>query len=257
MGIDRHAETPLVRGHGSLMGSRGNPPQPADHHDSFISLLYCIFQHLESCAIITINPIFHIIKMGSIAPGALEDATQSSDQIDAFIQNHPVAISLRNDPEYTEVRPHLKVAERIRAQNFMTGALAGPRKISVPPYVFSKENGEKMVMLMHLGEDLCDYPGIVHNGLIAALFDEGLARCCFAALPHKVGVTANLNIEHRQPLMANSYIALSVETTKLQGRKAWGYSQIETLSVDGKETTLIAEARGLFIEPRQIEVRFF
>lgn len=193
--------------------------------------------------------------MGSIAPAISED-TQSADQIDAFIQNHPVAISLRNDPKYTEIRPHLKVAEQFRAQNFMTGALTGPRKIAVPPYVFSKENGEKLVMLMHLGENLCDYPQVIHNGLIAALFDEGLARCCFAALPHKVGVTANLNIEHHQPLMADSYIALSAETTKLQGRKAWGYSRIETLPVDGDEAILIAEARALFIEPKQIEVSF-
>lgn len=194
--------------------------------------------------------------MGSIAPGGSEDATQSATQIDAFIHNHPAAISLRNDPDYTELRLHSKVAESARAHNFMTGALTGPQKISVPPYVFSKENGEKMVMMMHLGEDVCDYPGIVHNGLIAALFDEGLARCCFAGLPNKVGVTANLNIEHHQPLMADSYIILSAETTKLQGRKAWGYSRIETFPIDSQETTLIAEARGLFIEPKQIAVSF-
>ena len=192
--------------------------------------------------------------MGSITPQSSEDTTQSATEIDAFIQTHPVAISLRNDPDYTELRPHLKVAESARAHNFMTGALTGPQKISVPPYVFSKEDGGKMVMLMHVGDNVCDYPGIVHNGLIAALFDEGLARCCFAALPNKVGVTANLNIEHHQPLMANSYIVLSAETTKLQGRKAWGYSRIETLSGDGQGTNLIAEARGLFIEPKQIAV---
>ncbi|KAF3396461.1 hypothetical protein F1880_006656 [Penicillium rolfsii] len=192
--------------------------------------------------------------MGSIAPEATEAAAQSATQIAAFIQNHPIAIALRNDPDYTELQPHLKVAERDRVQNLMTGALAGLQKISVPPYVFSKEKGEGLVMIMHLGQNMCDYPGVVHNGLIAALFDEGLARCCFAALPNKVGVTANLNIEHHQPLMADSYIVLSAETTKLQGRKAWGYSRIETLPVDDQEATLIAEARGLFIEPKQIAV---
>jgi acyl-coenzyme A thioesterase PaaI-like protein len=194
--------------------------------------------------------------MGSIAPEASEDAAQSANQIAAFIQNHPVASSLRSDPDYTELQPHLKLAEHYRAQNFMTGALTGLQKISVPPYVFSKENGEGLKMIMHIGQNMCDYPGIVHNGLIAALFDEGLARCCFAALPNKVGVTANLNIEHHQPLMANSYIVLSAETIKLQGRKAWGYSRIETLPIDGQETSLIAEARGLFIEPKQIAVSF-
>lgn len=194
--------------------------------------------------------------MGSIWPQASEDAAQAANQIAAFVQNHPVAMSLRNDPDYTELQPHLKVAEHYRSQNFMTGALTGTQKISVPPYVFSKENGEGLVMIMHLGQNMCGYPGIVHNGLIAALFDEGLARCCFAALPNKVGVTANLNIEHHQPLMADSYIVLSAETTKLQGRKAWGYSRIETLPVDDQETSLIAEAKGLFIEPKQIAVSF-
>ncbi|KAJ5177196.1 uncharacterized protein N7482_003073 [Penicillium canariense] len=189
--------------------------------------------------------------MGSIASEAFEEAAALANPIDKLIHEHPVAIHLRSTPGYTESRPHLKVAESFRAHNFMTGALAGPRKISVAPYVFSKENGKSMVMIMHLGDDICGYPGTVHNGLLAALFDEGLARCCFAALPNKVGVTANLNIDHHQLLKANSYIVLSAETTKLEGRKAWGYSRIETLPGDGEEKSLIAEARALFIEPKQ------
>lgn len=177
-----------------------------------------------------------------------------SQEIEDFIHNHPLSVSLRENPEFTESRPHLKIPEYMRARNLTAGTLAGPNKIVVPPVVFSEEGGKSMTSLLYLGSDLSGHPGIVHGGLLATLLDEGLARCCFPALPNKVGVTANLSIDYRLPAMADSYVIMRAETVKVEGRKAWVEGRLETLPKDGQEPAVLVEAKALFIEPRQAAV---
>ncbi|OQE94957.1 hypothetical protein PENNAL_c0003G03381 [Penicillium nalgiovense] len=179
-------------------------------------------------------------------------ATDSAtSDIDNAIRTHPVAEALRANPEFSESRPHLTIPEPLRERNLTAGTLAGPGRIVVPPYVFSERGGKTMISLMYLGGDVCGHQGIIHGGLLATLLDEGLARCCFPALPNKVGVTANLNLDYRAPAMANQYVALRAETVKVEGRKAWVEGRIETLPSDGTEPVVLVEAKALFIEPRQ------
>ncbi|CAI7588784.1 unnamed protein product [Penicillium glandicola] len=174
-----------------------------------------------------------------------------TSEIDHTLRTHPVAEALRANPEFTEARPHLTIPQPLRERNLTAGTLAGPGKIVVPPYVFSERGGKSMISLMYLGGDVCGHQGIIHGGLLATLLDEGLARCCFPALPNKVGVTANLNIDYRAPAMADQYVALRAETVKVEGRKAWVEGRIETLPIDGQEPVVLVEAKALFIEPRQ------
>ncbi|KAJ5985359.1 hypothetical protein N7499_008362 [Penicillium canescens] len=178
-----------------------------------------------------------------------EDAI--AEEIETTLRTHPVAESLRANPEFTEARPHLKIPEALRERSLTGGTLRGPNKIVVPPLVFSERDGKSMVSLMYLGSDVCGHPGIVHGGLLATILDEGLANCCFPALPNKVAVTANLNIDYRAPAMANNYVALRAETVKVEGRKAWVEGRIETLPTDGKDPVVLVEAKALFIEPKQ------
>lgn len=181
-----------------------------------------------------------------------EDAV--AQEIDEKLRTHPEAEKLRANPDFKEARPHLKIPEQIRVRSLTAGTLAGPNKIVVPPLVFSERGGKSMVSLMYLGSDICGHPGIIHGGMLATLLDEGLARCCFPALPNKVGVTANLNIDYRAPAMANAYVALRAETVKVEGRKAWVEGRIETLPEDGEEPVVLVEAKALFIEPKQAAV---
>ncbi|KAJ5140154.1 hypothetical protein N7448_003562 [Penicillium atrosanguineum] len=178
-----------------------------------------------------------------------EDARAA--EVDSHIRNHPEAAKLRANPDFKEARPHLKIPETLRPRSLTAGTLAGPNKIVVPPLVFSEKEGKSMVSLMYLGSDMCGHIGIVHGGLLATLLDEGFARCCFPALPNKIGVTANLNIDYRAPAMANSYVALRAETVRVEGRKAWVEGRIETLPEEGKEPVVLVEAKALFIEPKQ------
>lgn len=174
--------------------------------------------------------------------------------LDNYLDTHSVTIALRKNPKYTESRPHREVPDELRNHNLITGTLAGAHKISFPPYVFNEADGKSMVMLLHLGDQICGHPGIIHGGFLATLLDEGLARCCFGALPSKVGVTANLNINYRQPAPANSFFVLRAETSRVEGRKVWVNGCIETLVEDGQECSVVVEANALFIEPRQTTV---
>ncbi|KAI9050748.1 hypothetical protein LZ554_004867 [Drepanopeziza brunnea f. sp. 'monogermtubi'] len=177
------------------------------------------------------------------------DAT--SLEVEEFIRNHPLALELRTKPEFSESRPHLKIPEQMRGHSLTGGTLMGPGKVVVPPFVWSEKGGKSLVSIQYLGGDLCGHPGLVHGGMLATMLDEGLARCCFAALPNKVGMTANLNINYRAPAMAGTFVVLRAKTTKVEGRKAWVEGHIETLPAEGEKPVVLVEASALFIEPRQ------
>ncbi|PYI12543.1 thioesterase family protein [Aspergillus sclerotiicarbonarius CBS 121057] len=174
-----------------------------------------------------------------------------SKEVDEYIRTHPLAISLRENPAFTESRPHMKIPEHLRARTLTGGTLSGPDKIVAPPLVFCEDGGKSLVSIFYLGPSLCGHPGIVHGGLLATLLDEAMGRCCFPALPNKVGVTANLNLDYRKPAMAGNYAVLRAETVKVEGRKAWVEGRIETLPEEGQEPAVLVEAKALFIEPKQ------
>ncbi|KAF2746480.1 Thioesterase/thiol ester dehydrase-isomerase [Sporormia fimetaria CBS 119925] len=181
--------------------------------------------------------------------------TAEVEQIENAIFSHPFTKSLLEDPKYIASRPHLKIPEKLRSQNLTGGTLQGPDKIAVPPLQFSTADGSTFVSLQWLGPALCGHPGIVHGGLLATLLDEGLARCCFPALPNKIAVTASLKIDYKKATMAGQVVVLRAETTKVEGRKAWVRGWLETLPdvEKGGEPVVLCEAEALFVEPRGAE----
>ncbi|KAI0889477.1 adenylylsulfate kinase [Annulohypoxylon maeteangense] len=186
-----------------------------------------------------------------------EPETDHQREVEDFIQNHPLTKDLRAKEEFSEARPHLKIPPAYRNYNLTGGTLMGPGRLVVPPVIFAEEGGKSLVSISYLGDELCGHPGIIHGGLLATILDEGLARCCFAALPHKIGMTANLNINYRAPAPAGSYVVLRATTTKVEGRKAWVEGRIETLVGEGEKPLVLAEATALFIMPKQAAVSIF
>lgn len=172
-------------------------------------------------------------------------------EVEHTIEHHPFVQELRNNTILRETRPHLKMHPADRPHNLTAGTLAGPGKITVPPYVFGDKEGTQLYVIFHLGSDVCGHEGIVHGGLLSTILDEGLARCCFPALPNKIGVTANLNINYRKPTRADQYLLLRAKTTKVEGRKAYVEGQIESLPLHVSDTPVkLVEASALFIEPK-------
>ncbi len=180
--------------------------------------------------------------------------SEHESEIENFINHHPLTIEMRSKAGFSESRPHLKVPASYRDHSLTSGTLMGPGKVAVPPVVFAEQGGKSLVSIMHLGEELCGHPDIVHGGLLATLLDEGLARCCFPALPHKVGMTAKLAINYRNPTPAGSYVVLRATTTKAEGRKAWVEGRLETLVGEGETPVVLADATALFVSPRQAAV---
>ena len=181
-------------------------------------------------------------------------ADERSKEVNDFILNHPIAQALRENPDFVESRPHMKIPENIRSHSLTGGTLIGPNKLVVPPLSFSERGGKSSTVIIFVGSDLCGHPGIVHGGCLATLLDEVLARCCFAALPNKVAMTASLSLSYKAPLPADSYVCLRATTTKVEGRKAWVEGRIESLVSEGETPTVFVEANALFIEPRSAAV---
>ena len=179
---------------------------------------------------------------------------EKAAEINSRVLNHPVALAFREDPGFEETRPFMKVPKSVRPQHLTTGALAGPGRIEVPPLVFLEKEGRSGVVLLYIGTDLCGHPGLVHGGAIATLLDENVARCCFRALPNKVGLTANLNINYRKPIPAGSYVIIRSKTLKVEGRKIWAEGTIESLPANDETPVIYCEANALYIEPKQAKV---
>ena len=183
-----------------------------------------------------------------------EPEDERSTEIDNRLKNNSIAQELRRNPDFVESRPHMKIPKEIRDHHLTGRIMSGPGKITVPPLVFAEKEGKSLAVFLHLGSDMCGHRGIVHGGCSATLLDEGLARCCFQALPNKVGMTASLTLNYRAPLPAESYVVLRATTTKVEGRKAWVEGRIESLAESSQQPTVYVEASALFIEPRQAAV---
>lgn len=181
-----------------------------------------------------------------------DDARAKED----YINSHPLAVSLRADPDLIESRPHLKIPPSWRKHNLTGGTLMGPGKVGIPPFSWTEQSGKSYVQICHVGTDLCGHVGIIHGGFLATMLDEGLARCCFPVLPFNIGMTAKLEVNYKAPAMADQYLVLRATTVKVEGRKAWVEGQIETLPTDAdQQPTVLATASALYISPKQASVR--
>ncbi|MCJ1372340.1 hypothetical protein MMC20_003564 [Loxospora ochrophaea] len=186
-----------------------------------------------------------------------EPLDERTAEIDDFLKNNPLALSLRADGGFRESRPHLKIPKDLRSHNLLAGTLTGPGMFWVPPLAFADGEGKAMTIIYYIGDNLCGHKGIIHGGTFAMMLDEGLARCCFPALPNKIAMTASLNVSYKAPGKADSYVVLKATTTKVEGRKAWVEGRIETLPQEGEEPVVLVQAEALFIEPKQAAVSLF
>lgn len=184
------------------------------------------------------------------------DPASRAAELEVQLQAHPLVAQLRADPALAESRPHMRIPAALRQNNLTAGTLAGAETLGVPALAFLAPDGSRMVSFHYVGPALCGHPGVVHGGLLATLLDEGLARCCFPALPNKIGMTASLTINYKAPCKAGQFIVLHAWTTKVEGRKAWVEGRLETLADEekGEKPLVLDTAEALFIEPRQAAV---
>lgn len=85
-------------------------------------------------------------------------------------------------------------------------------------------------------------PGHAHGGCVAGVFDELLGRSQLRA-----GFTGTLTLTYRRPTPLRRRVDLCAWVDRIDGRKRWVKG---TATLDG---TLLVEAEGLFISPREGE----
>lgn len=161
----------------------------------------------------------------------------------------------RETADYAILRPFVHVPPGRLETQLTAGSLRGAHMFATTPMIFSKTQagvrsgggteGDGFVVL-HLGKNLCGYEGVVHGGLIATVFDEALARTAFYGLPSNVGVTGKLELRYRKPVVADRFYVVETEIVERIGRKCF----VNGYLLEPKSRSVLAEANGVFIEPR-------
>ncbi len=105
---------------------------------------------------------------------------------------------------------------------------------------FDVQNDHSVKAVITLDESMQGAPTLVHGGALAAILDEAMTISAFES--HRMGVTANLNVDYRAPIPVETTVTVTARVDRVEGKKTFVVSTI-TLP-DG---IVAAEARGLFI----------
>lgn len=157
---------------------------------------------------------------------------------------------------YALSRPYANFPPHMAIHSLTSGSLRKPNMLAAPPLVLSKTkhganklggNVGDAFAFIHLGRSLCGHDGIIHGGLLATVLDETLARTSFFHLPHKIGVTARLEIDYRKPVKADQVVIVETRLVEAKGRKVTVEAKMRSL-----EGELMVESRSIFVEPKWV-----
>jgi acyl-coenzyme A thioesterase PaaI-like protein len=215
-------------------------------------------------------------------------ATRLQSQADHLISSLPLIRYLRlngedsqvsgNSPIYKEFRPYRTLRSNARDSHLVADSFFMPQKLPTDPYFFitspkstSQESlqDHQVIATCYVGSRLCGHVGYIHGGLPFILFDDAFACCAGMYFDTGVGMTANMNIDYRKPMIPDRVYIYRVRIMKTEGRKVWVTGQMRcinsftiddmksrqtsmssTLSIEEEESTLVAEASALFVEPK-------
>lgn len=102
--------------------------------------------------------------------------------------------------------------------------------------------GDKSHIEFEVKPQYCGYPGVLHGGLAAVLFDEAMFHAI--AKSGIEAVTASMNIEYISPAFEGHILECEGEIENRDGRKI---DVVATLT-DKASGRIIAKARGIFLE---------
>ncbi|PGH14635.1 hypothetical protein AJ79_02970 [Helicocarpus griseus UAMH5409] len=162
-----------------------------------------------------------------------------------------VVQKLRADPDYVERDAYDNFAEEEKPHRLTSGPMSGFSKISLQR-VFWNEKEHKVVNVVFFGPGLSGWPFVVHGGALATILDETLGRVAILSFPARTGVTANLQIKYRKPVMAGEFCTVTAEIDheKSTERKAFVKGELRDSSGN-----LCTEAEALFVVPKNLTLR--
>ena len=121
----------------------------------------------------------------------------------------------------------------------------GPGNPVAPPLVADHTPDGRATGRVVLGRAHEGPPGLVHGGVVAALFDHMLARAVRAG--GRGGLTAELTVTYRRPVRLGVPLLLTAKMVDADGRRTTARARL--VAEDDPGTTL-AEADGLFVAQR-------
>ncbi|CAG8660331.1 7391_t:CDS:2, partial [Cetraspora pellucida] len=170
------------------------------------------------------------------------------DSLESQANKLPIVSLLRSDPTFEEgTRPYDHIAPERRSHHFTAGTLQGKGKFAIRHFVFCSTEKMELVVICHVGSDMCGHDGIVHGGLLSTLMDELFSRTVMPFLPDRNGATAYLHVNFRKPLGANQFVVGKSKVTKLEGRKGFVEGTLETL-----EGQTVVDGNALFISLKKL-----
>ncbi|WEW56724.1 hypothetical protein PRK78_002173 [Emydomyces testavorans] len=233
--------------------STASPPpsarrQPAQWPRHFRSILY---------AIIFGSLGYHCVNEGTrdfftpvLQPGTAEDI-EAQKQIGEEFDRLKIVKKLRADPDFVEWEAYGNFSPEEKAKRVTSGGLSGSRGIS-SQHIFWNEKTKTAISVLYLGNGIAGWPGIVHGGALAMLLDESMGRVALRNVAARTGVTANLNMEYRKPVIPGQFCTVTAryEPEKSNERKAM-------VSGELRDSTgrLCIEANALFVVPRSLTLR--
>lgn len=106
--------------------------------------------------------------------------------------------------------------------------------------------------VVFFGPGLEGWPSFVHGGAISTVLDERLGRVALRVFPEQTGVTANLNIDYRAPVISSNFYTVHAKynNEKSTERKAFIEGTIRDFAGN-----ICTEASGLFVVPKTLKLQ--
>jgi uncharacterized protein (TIGR00369 family) len=99
---------------------------------------------------------------------------------------------------------------------------------------------QRIVGRFRLGEEYQGGSGFLHGGIIALLLDEAMGKAARFHAAH--AVTAELRVEYKKPIRANTDIVVEGFVTRRDGRQLYHEGEIRNEAGD-----LLARGKGRFV----------
>lgn len=122
----------------------------------------------------------------------------------------------------------------------------GPGSPIAPMLVPGIDEAGRAVGRVTVGRVHEGFPGLVHGGLLATLFDVVLVHAVTQATG-RAGLTGTLTVRYRKPVGLGEPLRITAEVTGSAGRRTMVRG---TLVAETDPRTVLAEAEAVFVTPR-------
>lgn len=215
---------------------------------SLCNLKFCGLAFIGGCAasynesVLELYSLYTSMKHSSVSPVRLE---YESKQIPIYEKSSRNGLTQLRSWENLDrnVARDLRVPDkanddgrRSELPSLTNTTLAKAGGIAVEPTLFHDNKKGSTITIVHVGDQLCGYPFLVHGGMIATILNESFKRNASLisdSNPLKDDfMVTSLSISYKAPSLANQFLVVNTRCVGQDHKSIISESSIET--VDGK-----------------------